>query len=430
MGATRTFFNFVQERGAVSPHFRSDHDAVTMGTLIVVLIAVAVHCSETRCDTPPAAIIVQPADRGFSMGPTNDSHVTDEGFSPRSPSKLTKIQKESRTSLEASNEVNRRKARLLGGLAFLAGLSFGGLATAASSTVKTIAKMPQASFILNLGPSKASPYFAAYYTPYSFLPYPLLYHGPFASSTADPSKPQVSHHDASPPQVISVSVNREPTTEDFAEKNDEYEEKDPDDDKSADGAEDRPELRADRNAEEKVVIRGCKEGQRKHDSFSKGSAKEREDLQVDADHSAAALKATNMTADANQTVTRDRTTTPRPHYYVPKPTQPPTNIGHHAERPHFSGYYGGYSQDLSHVDLTSGSAEYHVPDHGPINYNLPYEQSANFYRDDAYSSHRVNPYFPGSFSSDQINGYVGTDFGPVYPSEYHPPYGGGFKPVK
>lgn len=162
---------------------------------------------------------------------------------------------------------------------------------------------------------------------------------------------------------------------------------------------------------------------------------------MDADGSAAALKATNMTADANQNMT-NREIPKQPtglglshllhhhhhHHHVPSTTQPPSN---NTEPPQiFPGYYNGYPQDISHVDLTSGSDAYRYQDHGQINYNLPYERPANFYRNDIYSSHPVSPYFPGSFSPDQLNGYVGTDFNQAYPSEYQSPYSNGFKPVK
>lgn len=214
--------------------------------------------AETCCDTSPAASVIRPEETGYLME-TNDSYVTDKGFSRglgvRQPAEVPQSKNLDSTNSEAS----KRKARLLGGLAFLAGLSFGGLATAASSTVKTLAKMPQASLTLNLGPSKASPYFAAYYSPYSFLPLPLFYHSPFGP-TADPPRPQESSHDDdSRPQVISVFDNRQP--DDFTANNEQYSDelKNPGNDKSAagdgeDGAERRSELRADRNAEEKVRI--------------------------------------------------------------------------------------------------------------------------------------------------------------------------------
>ncbi|XP_032662689.1 uncharacterized protein LOC116840278 [Odontomachus brunneus] len=403
-----------------------------MDSLIVVLIAVAVCCSEMCCDTLPATTVVNPKNAGFLME-ANASYMIDKGLPLRNLDlrKPAKVE-EPRNLDNTRSEANKRKARLLGGLAFLAGLSVGGLATAASSSVKTIAKMPQATFALNLGHSKTSPYFAAYYSPYSLIPYPFFYHTPFGLlPTADPAKPlQVSSHNDMTQQVISLFDNRQPG--DFAENNEEYadQEKNPDSDKNAaiseDRADHRPELQTDRNAEEKAVMRGCKEAQRKHSDLFKGSPRQHENLQVGATDPPAAMGATNMTADTNQTVIRDKTTTRKPYIDFK-----PTFSNHTTEHPSFPGYYEGYPQDISHVDLTTGSDAYHYQDHGQINYNLPYEQPSSFYHDDTYSNHHANhPYFPGSFSSEPINGYVGTDFGRVYPSQYQTPYINSFKPVK
>lgn len=158
------------------------------------------------------------------------------------------------------NETNRRKSRLLSSLAFLTGLSlFGGLATAASSTAKTIAKLPQTSFSLNLGSSKGSPYLAAYYNPYPLLPYPFFLPGSIGLATMiNLAKPQTTSHNDLSPQVISLFGNKLPI--DLAEDNEEYldEEKKTKNNKRTDNgedeADDRIELQAkvDRNAEEKV----------------------------------------------------------------------------------------------------------------------------------------------------------------------------------
>lgn len=102
---------------------------------------------------------------------------------------MTRLEQPNNLVDSSGNGTSKRKSRILGSLAFLAGLSFGGLANAASSTAKTISRLPQASFALNVGgASKTSPYFAAYYSPYSLLPYPFLYPGPFGLvPTADPT---------------------------------------------------------------------------------------------------------------------------------------------------------------------------------------------------------------------------------------------------
>lgn len=217
-------------------------------------ISTTILVAEARCDTLPITSVVQPKDAGF-LTEANISHVTEKGLFSKNlglhePIKIGELK-------SPDGVANKRRARILGGLAFLAGMSIGGLASAASSTVKNLARLPQASLTLNLGSSKTSPYLAALYTPYSFVPYPFLYHVPFGPlPVADPSKPsQVSSQDDAVQQVISVFENGQPG--DFVDGNEEYvdQEKNSDDDqRDEDGAEQQPELRAeaDRNAEEKV----------------------------------------------------------------------------------------------------------------------------------------------------------------------------------
>lgn len=269
----------------LSPHFRSDHDAVTMGSLVIVLTAFAVYCSgkqqilrcrfcghavaassptipttlfvaEAYCDTLPTKV-AKPEDTAL-LGKSNDSHATVEKGSfwknlnlPRY--KPTKTE-ESRNLSGKSSEADRRKGRFLNSLAFLTGLSFGGLATAASSTMKTIAnKMPQV-FSINLGSTKTSPYLTAYYSQYPYaplLPYPFFYPGPFGlAPMIDAVKPQTSQNDLTP-QVINLLDNR---PIDLAENNEDY--TDAEKSGAGNGADDRIRLRAeaDRNAEEKVRI--------------------------------------------------------------------------------------------------------------------------------------------------------------------------------
>lgn len=212
--------------------------------------------AETQGDTSPnlKITVAKPEETGHVE--KNDIHAIEKGILWKNLdlSKRKPMHIEESRSLD--NETNRRKSRLLGSLAFLAGLSFGGLATAASSTAKTIAKLPQTSFSLNLGSSKGSPYLAAYYNPYSVLPYPFFFPGPIGFAPINLAKPQTTSHNDLTPQVISVFDNGESI--DLAQDNEEYldgEKKKSKNNKSTDNDEDdRIELRAkvDRNAEEKV----------------------------------------------------------------------------------------------------------------------------------------------------------------------------------
>lgn len=203
--------------------------------------------AETQCDTTPITV-AKPEDT--TIVERNDIHPIEKGiWKNLDLFKRKLIPMEEPKNLY--NETNRRKSRLLGSLAFLAGLSFGGLA-AASTTAKTFAKLPPTSFSLNLGSSKDSPYIAAYYNPYPLLPYPFFFPGHFGFNLA---KAQATHNDLTS-HVINLFGNRQPI--DLREDNDEYldEDKSKNNKKtgSEDGADDRTELRAkvDRNAEEKV----------------------------------------------------------------------------------------------------------------------------------------------------------------------------------
>ncbi|KAL6263711.1 hypothetical protein P5V15_003797 [Pogonomyrmex californicus] len=397
-----------------------------MGSLIIVLIAFAVYCNEVYCDTLPINV-TKPEDTVLLV--RNNSHAIEKGIFWKnlglSKHKPTKIE-ESRGLGSASSETNKRKSRFLNSLAFLTGLSFGGLATAASSTMKNIAKLPHASFSINLGSPKTSPYFAAYYSHYpypSLLPYPFFYPGSFGISPMvdNPTKPQTTstqNADLITPQVINLFDNK---PIDLAENNEDYTDAEKSD--ASNGADDRTRLRteADRNAEEKDMIRGCKGGQRKHNVL-RGTAREREYLQLNTND----LRATLDFRVANQTVIDNATTTTSP----PNNTQTPNmthhhyyyHHHHHKEHPHYSGYYGGYPQNIHHIELTTDS-------YSQISYNIPYEQPTNFHHDDKYNIYPgFNPPLSVPFSPAQTNEY--TDFNRLYPSGYQlPNISDGFRPV-
>lgn len=210
--------------------------------------------AEIQGNTTPITV-VKPEDTKLER---NDIHTIEKGIFWKNLDMSKRKSMHNDESKVLNNETNRRKSRLLSSLAFLAGLSFGGLATAASSTAKTITKLPQTSIGLNLGSSKGSPYLAAYYNPYPMLSYPFLLPGSIGfAPMINLAKPQTTSHNDLSPQVISLFENRPPI--DLAEDNEEYldEEKSKNNKRTGngdDGADDRTELRAkvDRNAEEKV----------------------------------------------------------------------------------------------------------------------------------------------------------------------------------
>lgn len=209
--------------------------------------------AETYCGTLPVTL-VKPEDAGLVE--KNNSHAIEKGFFWKNLTRQKSLKVEEFKNLKdnANNETSNRKSRLLDGIAFLAGLSFGGLA-AAASTVKSIAKLPQGSFSLNLGSSKASPYLTAYYNPYPLLSHQFVHPGTFGLVPIIPAKPQTTSQNDLTSHVIGIFESKPQT--DLEESNKEYVDakKKFDSDKRTEvEADDRTNLRAaaDQNAEEKV----------------------------------------------------------------------------------------------------------------------------------------------------------------------------------
>jgi len=202
------------------------------------------------CDTLPTK--VAKLEDTILLEKNNNSHAMTEkenfwknlGLSKR---KSTKVE-ESKNLNSINSETDKRKARFLSSLAFLTGLSFGELATTASSTIKNIAKMPQV-FSINLGSSKTSPYFAAYYSQHPYAPLlPFFYPGFGLTPTIDAAKPSQTSQNDLTSQVINLLDNR---PIDLAGNNEDYADAEKfNEGNGADGI--RLQAEADRNAEEKV----------------------------------------------------------------------------------------------------------------------------------------------------------------------------------
>lgn len=86
---------------------------------------------------------------------------------PQSPLKMEGLKRIANTRVDSSN----RKTKILGNLAFLAGLTIGGSAGAASSTAKAYSKPP---VTLKLDASQLSPHVATIYDPHSNVPHPYI----------------------------------------------------------------------------------------------------------------------------------------------------------------------------------------------------------------------------------------------------------------
>ncbi|XP_011707348.1 PREDICTED: probable serine/threonine-protein kinase fhkB isoform X2 [Wasmannia auropunctata] len=335
-----------------------------MGSLIIVLTAFAVYCSEVYCDTLPTKI-AKPEDTVLVERNNSSQNATIEKESVWKVLSLSKRKPkmEETRSLDGTNgETDRRKGRFLNSLAFLTGLSFGGLANAASSTMKNIAKIPQVLSI-NLGSSKTSPYFTAYYSQYpALIPYPFFYPGLIG---LDGAKPQTSQSADLTPQLINLFDNKPIDLE----NNEDYSD-------AGNGADDRIRLQ-DRNAEEKGTIRGCKEGQRKSSNV-KGTNRERDYFNTVNLRQTSNFQGTNQTTTTTTTIRPNITTTIRPdntthhHHHHHHHHHGHKEYGHkeygHKEHNHFPGYYGGYPQNIQHVEFTTQP-------YSPISYNAPQTNS-------------------------------------------------------
>lgn len=173
---------------------------------------------------------------------------------------LQGLEKTANVKIDSSN----RKSKILRSLAFLAGLSVGGLAGAASSDVKTYTKLPPLS--VNVGASRISPQVAAIYNPYLYVSYPYILATPFGiyplwdllrsqsiNGIQNNFQPLTQN-----PQVLNLFDNK-PT--DLLNNSDEYVEeaqkiesiKTPNDTEDTDKSVE-SQVEGDRNAEEKVRI--------------------------------------------------------------------------------------------------------------------------------------------------------------------------------
>lgn len=100
---------------------------------------------------------------------TSEKEISQMDISKQNSRKLQELERIANTEFDGSN----RKSKILRSLAFLAGLSVGGLAGAASSDIKTYTKLPPLS--VNVGTSRISPQVAAIYDSYPYVSYPSIF---------------------------------------------------------------------------------------------------------------------------------------------------------------------------------------------------------------------------------------------------------------
>ena len=104
--------------------------------------------------------------------------------------------------------------------------------------------------------------------------------------------------------------------------------------------------------------------------------------------------------------------------------------------PSYGYYYGGYPQNINHIDFTTNSYEHPYHDYEHINYNLPhYDKPEHFYLDsDKYHYYPVpvDSYSSSQFHQERIPGYPPGDYKKfLYTSDNIPPVytSNDFKPL-
>ncbi|XP_015438397.1 PREDICTED: uncharacterized protein LOC107193464 [Dufourea novaeangliae] len=347
-----------------------------------------------------------------------------------------------------NSDIPNRKSKILGSLAFLAGLSIGGL-TSATSTVKTYAKPPPVT--LNFDASRVSPHIGPIYGPYPYVSHPYIFATPLGLySILNPLSLQpiggiqndlqaLTQHT----QVLNLLDNKKPN--DLLNNNEEYidvakkvenvKTSNTVEEEASEGAE--SQFADDRNAEEEMLKPGTicskQKGYKMKQSTSlRDESVEREggwkDSLVISSFRAKNRTRKNSTLSQlpeNGTVVFTTTTKNMENSTVNDTT---------TSAP-FYGYYGGYPQDIHHIAFTTETNEYKYHDYDPVNYNLPsYGKPANFHSDERYNYYAHPP--PDSsvtneFPQEQIPEYFSHDFNRYLYTPYNtPPFANsGFRPV-
>nr|XP_033340931.1 uncharacterized protein LOC117228938 [Megalopta genalis] len=339
-----------------------------------------------------------------------------------------------------------RKSKILGSLAFLAGLSVAGL----TGPVKTYAKPLPVT--LNFDASRVSPHIAPIYGPYPYVPHPYIFTTPFGLYTLlSPVNLQPIaglQNDvqslAQQEQILNLLGNKKPV--DLLNNNDEYTEeaKRVENLKTSNTAQVEAggavEFEDDRHAEEKMfkAASSCneqKELRRKQDKLSEYNADDSSNIGsqlFDIFRSPNKTKQLKGEAATNVSNTRNDTNTPP---LMINGTTTNNNTNNQTTSPPFYGYYSGYPQDIHHVEFTTETNNYKYHNYDHLNYNLPsYDKPENFYSDERYNYY-FNPPPDASatneFPREQIPEYLPHDFNRyMYTSYNAPPIpNNGFRPV-
>ncbi|CAK9823946.1 hypothetical protein ANTRET_LOCUS2190 [Anthophora retusa] len=319
--------------------------------------------------------------------------------------------------IENENVVSsNRKSKILRSLAFLAGLSVGDLAGAASSDAKTYNAFPPLTLTFSV--PRISPYVASIYEPYPYMPHPYL-------SVTPPRLQTLWNLLVQNSQMLNMLDK----PSNLLNKDDEY----------VDEAKKIENIKAVSNTNEEtnnnVAVQkedNLNVGEKmssgntcnihngnnvKQGSLLESASKERENANeqslraVNAIGQLTSINATNQNTTENTTMSYNQTNIP------------------------FYGYYNGHPQDINYISFTTETYDHKYHDYEHINYNLPsYERPVNFYSDERHNYHLVPPddrYSSNQFHHEHIPEYLPNDFKRfVYTSDNTPFANSDFRPLK
>ncbi|CAD1479840.1 unnamed protein product, partial [Heterotrigona itama] len=332
-------------------------------------------------------------------------------YSKQNSIKLQELERIANTEFDGSN----RRSKILRSLAFLAGLSVGGLAGAASSDIKTYTKLPPLN--VNVGASRISPQVAAIYDPYPYVSSPYIFATPLGIYPFwNLLRLQSTNGIQNNFQPLTQTLNSNPLNDNDEHVEDEQKiesiraPSNADSDKSKES-----EVKDDRNVEKKITSPDIACIMQKRINAKQSSVKN----VIKTDKNVNDLSATSERQFINKTMVSTNTTS------MTMNSMQNSTMNNQTNPPSYGYYYGGYLQNINHIDFTTNSYEHTYNDYEHINYNLPsYDKPENFYSDsDKYYPVSVDSYPSSQFHQGRIPEYLPSNYKRfLYTSDNSPPF--------
>ncbi|CAL7943794.1 unnamed protein product [Xylocopa violacea] len=347
-----------------------------------------------------------------------------DSYSSKNSDKLQRLER----NANAKPDYSLRKSKILRSLAFLAGLSVGDLAGAASSGVKSYSKLPSN---MNVGASRISPQIAAaLYEPYPYLMNPYIFPPPLGFYPLWNAL-RLQSISGQPLSQSAQALNLLDNNDDYADEAQKIENIKTSNEDTENG--EGKEVENDLNGEKKVSISDSpcnihKSINTKQIDLTKSSSAIRE-------NAGGPIQGTRVANVMNQLVAGDTSQMTNASQATNSTMINGQNSTTNQTYPPFYGYYDGYPQSINHIDLTTETYPHKYHDYEHINYHLPsYEKPVNFYADERYNYYPVpsiNSYPAGQFHQEQIPEYIPSNFNRfLYTSDNTPPFANNeFRPV-